>query len=363
MKQVRKYSFIIPTYQSRALLENTLLAFDNLKTSPKIEFEVIICDDGSDDGTFEMLKNRKQRFELKFDYIARDENSGRSRARNRAISLSTGDILVFIDGDILVSPDYLLTLDKFYNFNSEVAVCGFRRLLYQNIDRKLIKSSKIFDKNVLKNFDCGYDFRHCIFKDISYNANSSLSPFLYALTCNAAIPKKTVLDVGGFDEHFTKWGAEDIELFYRAFKHGTKIIYNSRNFVIHQYHGSRQGRVIEENQVNSIDDSCEYFKKKHPSFCSLEGNQLNELFYSLANNYTMVEPEEKENRIVFHIDKKQDYYYFLMKVKDYLKEENTEIYVFDGYLKSDIDIVIQLMPKTTATIRYFPMNVMGLGDW
>lgn len=360
---MRKYSFIIPTYQSKALLENTLLSFDNLKRNAKIDFEVVICDDGSSDGTSEMLKKRKQNYILKFDYIERDEKSGRSRARNRAISISSGDILVFIDGDILVPTDYLLTLDKFYDYNENLAVCGFRRLLYENVDRNYIKKGTVFNKRFLQKVDCGYDFRHCIFKDISYNSNASVAPFLYALTCNASIPKKTVVKIGGFDENFTKWGAEDIELFYRGYLSGTKIIYNNRNFVVHQYHGSRQGKIIEPNQVNSIDYSCEYFKKIHPEFLSLKGNELNELFYSLANNYSMVEPREKNNRVVFHLNKKQEYNYLLMKIKEYLNDEDTEIYVFDNYLKSDIDILIQLLPKTKATIRYFPKNAEGFGNW
>lgn len=107
-------SVIIPTYNRKAWLRQTL---DSLaqQAMPAERFEVIVVDDGSEDGTAEIAS---ETFPFSLRYI-RQVNQGDAAARNTGAEQSQADILVFLDDDILVSAEYLACLIpehiSFYN--------------------------------------------------------------------------------------------------------------------------------------------------------------------------------------------------------------------------------------------------------
>lgn len=93
---------IIPTYNRRDSLLRTL---DSLarQTYPAERFEVIVVDDGGSDGT-EAIVHRTFPFALRY---VRQENQGAAVARNRGASEARGDILIFLDDDITVTPEFI----------------------------------------------------------------------------------------------------------------------------------------------------------------------------------------------------------------------------------------------------------------
>jgi glycosyltransferase involved in cell wall biosynthesis len=98
-------SVIIPTYNRKAWLCQTL---DSLaqQTWPADYFEVIVVDDGSEDGTAE-IGAASFPFPLRYFW---QTNQGDAAARNTGAQQSQADVLVFLDDDILVTPDYLTCL-------------------------------------------------------------------------------------------------------------------------------------------------------------------------------------------------------------------------------------------------------------
>jgi glycosyltransferase involved in cell wall biosynthesis len=109
------FSVIVPTYNRLRLL---LQALESLRLQTFTEFEVIIIDDGSTDGTqpviLEMLKSRDSEH-LKFKYL-RQENAGPGAARNRGIEVATGKYISFLDSDDLwftwTLPTYREVIEK-----------------------------------------------------------------------------------------------------------------------------------------------------------------------------------------------------------------------------------------------------------
>ncbi|MDQ3004488.1 MAG: glycosyltransferase family 2 protein [Chloroflexota bacterium] len=98
-------SVIIPTYNRKDLLRETLHSLAQ-QTYPSDHFEVIVVDDGSTDGTVSIAAEV-------FPFILRyfwQSNQGDASARNLGARQSQADILVFLDDDILVEPDYLTYL-------------------------------------------------------------------------------------------------------------------------------------------------------------------------------------------------------------------------------------------------------------
>lgn len=95
-------SVIIPTYKRR---RSVLRLLNSLKTQtlPVDQYEVIVVDDGSPDDTHTIVNLE---FPFSFQYI-KQENQGATVARNHGVEKSVGNILVFIDDDITISPNTL----------------------------------------------------------------------------------------------------------------------------------------------------------------------------------------------------------------------------------------------------------------
>jgi len=98
-------SIIIPTYNRKESLRETLLSLTR-QTWPADRFEVIVVDDGSTDGTEEIAKDK---FPFTLRYV-RQSNQGSAVARNTGAKQASGDVLIFLDDDILVEPDYIAGL-------------------------------------------------------------------------------------------------------------------------------------------------------------------------------------------------------------------------------------------------------------
>ena len=110
------FSVIIPSYNSKTQIINSLknLALQNF---PRNEYEIVLVDDGSEDNTRSAVRNFMRQYpSLNFKAIhfprAREKSAGEGRfraglARNLGAKRAEGEILAFLDADILSPPDYL----------------------------------------------------------------------------------------------------------------------------------------------------------------------------------------------------------------------------------------------------------------
>ena len=98
-------SVIIPTYNRKLSVLRTLESLTQQSLNVG-SYEVIVVDDGSPDDTAEIAKLS---FPFRYQYI-RQENQGATSARNNGVRHSQGQVLIFIDDDVTVSPSTLKTL-------------------------------------------------------------------------------------------------------------------------------------------------------------------------------------------------------------------------------------------------------------
>lgn len=353
---MNKYSFVIPTYQSKKLIKNTLKALNYLELRSHICYEVIVVDDGSTDGTYHYIQGVNENYKLEYIYLPRERDSSRARARNFGIKKASGNIIVFIDGDIIVKPNYLIQLDEYFGYSKDIAVVGTRLLLNENIEEDVLEDKSIFNEEMLKSYKLGIDFRHKIFNDLSYNASSMDTPFMFALTCNLAVPKRWIEMVNGFDEELKKWGIEDIEFVYRLYLKGLKVIINSRDEVIHQFHGIEESDVVSDKQIHEVDYNTSVFIRKHPDFMGLSNDEVYELFRSIATNYRKLESDDSMESIIIEFRDADKYEDLKMEISKLLKREKTTIIINDYVESSALDIWIQLQGKSKTKVRYYPYS-------
>ena len=105
-----KFSIIIPLYNKVKSVENTIFS---VLQQCYTDFELIVIDDGSTDGSAELV----EKIEDHRLTLIKQKNSGVSSARNAGVELSCGDYLVFLDADDVIADKYLIhiksLIDKF----------------------------------------------------------------------------------------------------------------------------------------------------------------------------------------------------------------------------------------------------------
>jgi len=106
-----RLSIIIPTYNRKTLLLTVFESLRQLRHQPG-ELEVVVVDDGSSDGTVAALEARRDPFPV---IVIRHEKSlGPAIARNRGAEAARGDVLGFLDSDIIVGSDWWCAAEPYF---------------------------------------------------------------------------------------------------------------------------------------------------------------------------------------------------------------------------------------------------------
>src|SRR5258708_23537141 len=116
-------SVIIPTHNRRELVRE---AIASVCAQTYQDFELIVIDDGSTDGTCEIVH------EFPDVHYVFQENRGVSAARNRGVALSCGRLLAFLDSDDFWQPRKLETQVAFFAVHSEAQICQTEELWLRN---------------------------------------------------------------------------------------------------------------------------------------------------------------------------------------------------------------------------------------
>ena len=280
-------SLVIPTYNKKEFLELTLTSLAN-QTYPLENFEVVLVDDGSTDGTHELFSETLIHFPFQLEYV-KQENAGRAAARNVGILTARGRNVIFIDDDQIVPPQFIENHLKLHQENRNLVVGGYRSHIFsfspsapehQAILSYLRESSPIEKEPLdvtpgcplIRAEDIYSDFNRVIrlsygmdtnFERISRfygeNLKECFIPWIFFVTSNVSVGKSHLLEVGLFDENFTGWGGEDYELGYRLYQHGLEYQLCREAISYHQHHSRSFARSRESELLN-----YQYFWKKHP---------------------------------------------------------------------------------------------------
>jgi hypothetical protein len=202
-------SVIVPTYNRWPMLRDTLEA---LAAQTYRDFEVIVVDDGSSDGTWEELQawQRDNAGRVKLVPL-HQENLKPGRARNLGLRHASGDLVLFIGDDIVPSPELVAEHLAWHNEAGEaIAVLGFT-----DWHRDRVRVTPFLE---LINRD-GQQFSYGHFaagEDVFYTC---------FYTSNISLPRR-VLGDDPFHPAFTFVDWEDVELGYRLSLRGLPIVYH-----------------------------------------------------------------------------------------------------------------------------------------
>jgi GT2 family glycosyltransferase len=229
-------SVVVPTYNRLETLQHVIPSLMSQSIAPE-RYEVIVADSNSTDGTAEYLAREPRVRHLPGAY------TGRAGARNAGIAAATGRIILFNDSDIIASHD-LLERHLARHEHERSAAVGLE-VQVRSYEEFLAKSSAPPSRDSL------------------HPPNRKRLSWLYFLTGNASVEKRDLDAVGGFDESFTGYGHEDLELGYRLETSGVRIVYEPKAV---NYHLQDVGFEDQKSKMELAGRSTVRFYRKHPAF-------------------------------------------------------------------------------------------------
>lgn len=230
-----KISIIIPTYNRRSVLIQTLPTVFG-QDFPPDDFEVIVVVDGSSDGTVEMLRTYTPRCAFR---VLEQANRGPAVARNAGLAVARGQLILILDDDIRCEQN-LIKQHVLSHDNSERLVIHGPILVAAESNRTLATFAACAAANSL----------HCL---LAPTAQLEL-PQHADLICNSSIPRKMLIAAGGFDE-LMPFQRDDCEIGLRLWKMGAQFRYqakaiayeifvkSSRDFAMHDAAQCGKGEV------------------------------------------------------------------------------------------------------------------------
>ena len=297
-----KISVVIPTYNRLEELQHTIPAL-LAQDLPRDDFELIVADSQSNDGTAEYLA-----------HVAREAPSvrhlpgaysGRGAARNAGIAAARAGLVLFNDSDIIASPDLLRRHLARHEAREKIAVVGLEVQVkdLQEYERKR---------------------DHPELREPLHKPSRKTLPWLYFLTGNASVRKDDVLAVGGFDENFTGYGHEDLELGYRLERAGITICYEPLAVNYHLQFVPHEDQV---EKMKLAGRSTVRFYRKHPHFAVMTNLGMTPVslgLHSVLTNLPWVLGyfDRRAERSKFARDLVQQYYY-VSGIKSALGEEKS----------------------------------------
>jgi GT2 family glycosyltransferase len=197
-------SVIIPVYNTISSLGRCL---DALEKSQLKDFELIVVDDHSTDGSEKIAQERCANF------VRLEKNCGAAAARNCGARMARSELLFFLDSDVLIEPD---TLDKIMHVFGQEPAAAATFCSYQS-------------DTPAKGFASQY-------KNLLHHYTHQVSGREAATFCGGygAIRRDVFLQMGGFDERYR--AMEDVELGYRLHQAGHRVLLSSQIQLTHTKH-------------------------------------------------------------------------------------------------------------------------------
>lgn len=229
-------------------LESLKLAVKSVLTQSHSDFELIVIDDGSTDGT-ESFMQKLMTTELRVKYLRQEVSRGACFCRNLGISSAKGQFVTGLDDDDEFTPNHLKGSLEYWN---------------------------LLEKNLTMPFSCIYS------QDLQRNGNSfiegqkrsyvtSENLFEYNGIGNQIFaPKQRYLDAGLFNEKMPAW--QDLEFYYRFLKiHGPARLLDIHSYV---FDVTPRSDRISTGKKKRILEACELMTESHAKHSRRHQQQL-----------------------------------------------------------------------------------------
>ena len=197
---IPRISVIIAT---RNRLKHLKICIESLLSQKtRYPYEIIIIDDGSNDGTAEAIKKMPD----KKIRLIQNKKKGPASARNSGAKAARGTILAFLDDDCIADSNWIDTIGtSFSKYKGASLIAGHTVFIYQSGILKNITEYELKQRKKISSYVTRLD------KPV---------PWCPLSTENCAFKKNTFMSLNGFDEKYKTASGEDTDLCLRALRKG-----------------------------------------------------------------------------------------------------------------------------------------------
>ena len=240
-----RLSVVIPTYERRASVARALRALAT-QTVDATTYEVIVVIDGSTDGTRDVVSMIETPYALRMISKAR---GGRASACNAGWRQAAAPIVLFLDDDMEAAPALLASHLDAHGGGARIGVVGAVPIVTTASSTPVARYVASRFNGHLRNLGApGYEFG---LRDF-YSGNFSIA-------------RKAMSRVGGFDESFTAYGNEDLELSLRLRADGVRLVFRG-DAVAHQHYEKSFMALARDNEEKGR--TAVQLASKHPGASS-----------------------------------------------------------------------------------------------
>lgn len=267
-----KTTLIVTTYNWERALQTTL---ESVKWQNELPHEVIVADDGSGIATKQLLDEMRSTFPVPLLHCWQEDRGFRAAmARNRAIAQASGEYIIIIDGDMVLSKTFIESHKRAARVGWFVQ--GGRVKTDKDCGKKIMESNCLptfFTKGLSNRKNCIES--PFLAKWLSYERNNDHA----TRSCNMAFWRADAIQVNGFNQDFIGWGREDSEFVIRMLNAGKKRLYlKFAGIAFHLYHLENSREMLAKNDTiyrqaiekklsrcnNGLDSFLENTAKAHP---------------------------------------------------------------------------------------------------
>jgi len=228
-------SVVIPNWNGRDLLARHLPSVI-AAVGKNPDHEIIVVDNGSSDGSGELVRRNFPQVRL----LALPENLGFGGGSNAGFRAARNDVVVLLNNDMEVEPDFLEPLLE--GFTDEKVFAVSCQIFFSDPQRKREETGLTqgwWEDGLVR-------VRHRIDESIT-----TLYPCFYGGGGSCAFNRRHFLELGGFDRLLAPFYLEDTDLGFMAWKRGWKVLNQPRSRVYHEHRGTI-GKRFTERQIQAV---------------------------------------------------------------------------------------------------------------
>lgn len=257
-------TIVIPHYERPDALAVVLEAL-TVQTYPSHLLQVVVADDGSS-----RVPHLPSGLPFVAEVVQQERRGfGLARARNLGARRAEGQLLIFLDDDMVPEPSHVEAHARWHHVACDAVTLGFRR----HVDPERFPPALLRDAaragRLAQLFD-GHPQQVPGWIETHMQRTASLTSahndlFRVVTGGNLALHRELFWEVGGFDESFDRWGGEDTELGYRLFTHGALLV-PEREALCWHLGLWEEGPSAEERQSQDVQRARLAHLIPHPGF-------------------------------------------------------------------------------------------------
>lgn len=258
MKQIMKVSVLVSTYNWPEALECCVRSIFAQTVMP---YEIVIADDGSSDKTAKLVKELQKESPIPITHVWHEDKGFRKTIiLNKAIASITGDYILQVDGDVVLSRHFVS--DHLELAEKNCFVCGSRVKLDKDITARTI-STKRLDISPF-HVSLKYVLNSCRSRILRHLLASLYANKLrHWRGCNMAFWRDDVIRINGYNENFWQWGHEDAEFGLRLHFAGVKKKTLKMGGCVYHLHHKWNSKNGEQRNLMEL----QKVKDNHLSWC------------------------------------------------------------------------------------------------